>query len=114
VDVTDAKRPSSARSFGNFAGEGLSERLSFLLSESDFGTWDLEIKSGDVVIDERWAQMLGYTLPELEPITFEKFASMVHPEDWEHTQASVTEQIAGAGAQRCVGIRRGQLERTGN
>jgi diguanylate cyclase (GGDEF)-like protein/PAS domain S-box-containing protein len=95
--VTDAKRPSSARPIGNFAGEGLSERLSFLLSESDFGTWDLEIKSGDVVIDERWAQMLGYTLAELEPITFEKFASMVHPEDWEHTQASVTEQIAGAG-----------------
>jgi diguanylate cyclase (GGDEF)-like protein/PAS domain S-box-containing protein len=83
---------------GNIVGEGLSERLVFLLSENDFGTWDLDIKSGEVVIDERWAEMLGFTLAELMPMTFEKFASLVHLEDWERTQASVLSQIAGAEA----------------
>ena len=77
-------------------GEGLSERLLFLLSETEFGTWDLDIKSGDVVIDHRWAEMFGYSLDELEPMSFEKFAAMVHPDDWERTRASVEAQIAGA------------------
>lgn len=87
---------SAAKEVPDFLGEGLSERLMFLLSENEFGTWDLDIASGDVVIDERWAEMLGFSLAELQPMTFEKFASLVHLDDWERTKTSVQDQIAGA------------------
>jgi diguanylate cyclase (GGDEF)-like protein/PAS domain S-box-containing protein len=94
--MIDGGNPRSAHIADNPVGEGLSERLLFLLSESDFGTWDLGVRTGEVVVDQRWAEIIGYTLAELEPMTFEKFASMVHPDDWERTQASVTEQISGS------------------
>jgi diguanylate cyclase (GGDEF)-like protein/PAS domain S-box-containing protein len=93
VDIPGNHPPQASE---DLVGEGLSERLLFLLSESEFATWDLDIKSGDVVVDERWADMLGYTLDELTPMTFEKFTSMVYPEDWERTSAYVTDQIGGA------------------
>jgi diguanylate cyclase (GGDEF)-like protein/PAS domain S-box-containing protein len=94
--VTEEQVGLPAQTVENLAGEGLTDRLAFLLSESAFGTWDLDVQNGGVVIDARWAEMLGYQLDELNPMSFEKFASMVHPEDFERTRAVVMQQIAGA------------------
>lgn len=76
-------------------GEGLSERLIFLLSDSKFGIFDIDIKNRAVLIDNRWANMLGYQLDELTPMTFEKFISLVHPEDLERGQALLRDQFRG-------------------
>jgi diguanylate cyclase (GGDEF)-like protein/PAS domain S-box-containing protein len=94
--VTEEQGGRPAQTVEHLVGEGLTDRLAFLLSENAFGTWDLDVQNGGVVIDSRWAAMLGYQLDELNPMSFEKFASMVHPEDLEHTQTLVTHQIAGA------------------
>jgi diguanylate cyclase (GGDEF)-like protein/PAS domain S-box-containing protein len=94
--VTEESGAPAAHTVEHLAGEGLSDRLQFLLTETSFGTWDLDIKNGGVVIDVRWAQMLGYTFDELQPMSFEKFASLVHPDDLERTQSLVLQQFAGA------------------
>lgn len=56
------------------------ERLQLALKGADLGTWDWNITTGDVVFNERWAEMLGYNLAEIEPhiSTWEK---LVHPDD---------------------------------
>jgi diguanylate cyclase (GGDEF)-like protein/PAS domain S-box-containing protein len=96
--VTSDQGPSSiqAQPAENQAGGGLSDRLAFLLSENSFGVWDFDINTGGVEIDDRWAAMLGYKLEELTPMSYEKFASMVHPEDLEYTLSLVSAQIAGS------------------
>ncbi|MGR5509267.1 PAS domain-containing protein, partial [Vibrio mediterranei] len=40
------------------------------------------MKSGEVKFNERWAEMLGYRLAELEPLTFKTWEKLCHPEDF--------------------------------
>lgn len=53
------------------------------LQATEAGTWIWDIKSGKMTYDERWANMLGYTLKELEPTNVHTWESFVHPEDLE-------------------------------
>ncbi|MFP5211852.1 MAG: hypothetical protein ACLGPL_00595, partial [Acidobacteriota bacterium] len=42
------------------------ERLKFVLEGSQLGFWDWNIETGEVTRNERWAEMLGYTIQEIE------------------------------------------------
>lgn len=86
---------NSAPATADTGAEGLSERLIFLLSDSKFGVFDIDINKRAVLIDDRWANMLGYNLDELSPMTFKKFNSLVHPEDIERAQAMLSDQFTG-------------------
>ena len=56
------------------------DRLEFVIDAARLGTWDWNIQTGEVVYNERWAEILGYTLDELAPnvSTWEK---LVHPDE---------------------------------
>ena len=56
------------------------EQLQLALMGADLGLWDWNIQTGDVRFNERWTEMLGYTLDELEP-HYDTWAKMVHPDD---------------------------------
>ena len=43
-----------------------SDRLELVIEGTRLGTWDWNPQSGDVCFNERWAQMLGYSLSEIE------------------------------------------------
>jgi len=45
------------------------------------GTWQWSIKTGELIVSERWADMLGYTIEELKPITIDTWKSFIHPDD---------------------------------
>src|SRR5690606_20416805 len=47
------------------------------------GTWEWNVQTGETVMDERWAEIVGYTLEELEPISIRTWQKLVHPEDRE-------------------------------
>ncbi len=57
------------------------ERLELALRGADLGMYDWNLRTGEVVINERYAEMLGYTLEELQPFTIQTWAGLVHPED---------------------------------
>ncbi|WP_165078008.1 PAS domain-containing protein, partial [Methanogenium sp. MK-MG] len=57
------------------------ERLNLILQCADLGVWDVILSSGEVVVDGRWAKMVGYRLDELLPLTAEGFIEYVHPDD---------------------------------
>ncbi|MDD4202700.1 MAG: PAS domain S-box protein [Candidatus Omnitrophica bacterium] len=54
--------------------------LELALLGGGLGTWEWNIPTGELLMDERWAEMKGYCLDELTPhiSTWEK---LVHPED---------------------------------
>ncbi|MCF7886409.1 MAG: PAS domain S-box protein, partial [Candidatus Marinimicrobia bacterium] len=56
------------------------EQLELAVEGGNLGTWDWNIKTGEVKFNRNWATMLGYSLDEIEPhiSTWEK---LVHPED---------------------------------
>lgn len=46
-------------------------------------TWILNLQTGELSINERWADMIGYSLEELQPVSILTWNSLAHPEDVE-------------------------------
>jgi PAS domain S-box-containing protein len=57
------------------------QRLAWVLEATRPGIWESNLITGEQRIDDRWAEMLGYTVQELEPIDYTTWSSRVHPED---------------------------------
>ncbi len=56
------------------------ERLDVAIQGSGLGLWDWDLRTGEIIINRRWAEMLGYSLTDLSP-SLETWLSMVHPDD---------------------------------
>jgi len=57
------------------------ERLQLAVEGSGIGLWDLAIQTGEVIINERLAQIFGYTLEELEQSGTKTWWELNHSED---------------------------------
>ncbi|WFN33982.1 PAS domain-containing protein [Methanogenium sp. S4BF] len=57
------------------------ERLNLALQCADLGAWDLNLRSGEMAVDGRWAKMIGYRADELMPFTAEQYMQFVHPDE---------------------------------
>ncbi|MDB4426397.1 PAS domain-containing protein [bacterium] len=60
--------------------EAKSAQLEFVIEGTRLGIWDWNPQSGDVCFNEQWAQMLGYSLSEIES-RLDEWESRVHPDD---------------------------------
>ncbi len=58
-------------------------RLASILEGTNVGTWEWNVRTGEVVFNERWAEIAGYTLEELAPVTIDTWKRLAHPEDLE-------------------------------
>jgi PAS domain S-box-containing protein len=56
-------------------------RLAATLDGTNVGTWEWNIQSGEARFNERWAQIIGYSLQELEPVSIDTWEKYLHPED---------------------------------
>lgn len=52
-----------------------------LLKGTNAGTWEWDVSKDVLILNERWAEIIGYTLAELAPITFKVWEDAVHPDD---------------------------------
>ncbi len=59
----------------------VSQDLAEVIFGAGLGTWRLDVATGKNQINDRYAEMLGYSRAELEPVTEESFLTLVHPED---------------------------------
>ncbi len=57
------------------------QRLKLALSATNAGVWDWNIQTQKAIFNKRWAEILGYTLTELEPIDIKTWNRLVHPDD---------------------------------
>jgi PAS domain S-box-containing protein len=57
------------------------ERLRMALKGGNLGTWDWDTKTGKVIRDQGWADMLGYSLEKAQQPTLSN--QLIHPEDKE-------------------------------
>ena len=56
------------------------ERLEMVLEGSGLGMSDWDMQTGEAVVDERWAGILGYSLAELRAVSSDTWARMTHPD----------------------------------
>lgn len=57
------------------------ERLKFALRVTQVGLWDWQVQTGETVFDNRWAEIAGYTLEELAPVSIDTWNKLAHPDD---------------------------------
>ena len=58
-----------------------SQRLSEIIWGTNIGTWEWNVQTGDITLNERWAEIIGYSLAELVPITIDTWMQRTHPDD---------------------------------
>ncbi|MFA5056082.1 MAG: PAS domain S-box protein [Dehalococcoidia bacterium] len=56
-------------------------RLSDILRGTNVGTWEWNVQTGEAVFNERWAEIIGYKLDELSPVSIETWIKFGHPDD---------------------------------
>lgn len=61
--------------------EDQQKRFQSILEGAKLGTWEWNIETGEMVFNERWAEMIGYKLSELTPSTMDTWKHFLHPDD---------------------------------
>ncbi|MGE3334503.1 MAG: HD domain-containing phosphohydrolase [Rhodospirillaceae bacterium] len=69
-------------------------RLEEILTGTRAGTWEWNVRTGETVFNERWAEIIGYTLKELEPISIKTWISLTHPDDLAASDAALKKHFA--------------------
>ena len=70
-------------------------RLELAMQGTRLGLWDWDMISGQTVFNERWAEIIGYRLEELEPTTIQTWIENSNPEDLEESNRAIAAHVAG-------------------
>lgn len=70
-------------------------RLESIIEGTNIGTWEWNIATGDVLVNERWLSMLGYSLEELQPVTVKTWESLLHKDDIPTTFSKLEQHFLG-------------------
>jgi len=87
-DITDRKKAEEA-----LKKEG--ERLNDILRGTRAGTWEWFVQTGETLFNDRWAEIAGYTLAELQPVGIQTWTDLCHPEDLKRCNALLRTHFSG-------------------
>lgn len=90
VQVQDIEQRREAEA----ALEEARERLAMALEASELSIFDYDVASGDVLLDERWAKIMGYP-PGAMLMKIEELAALTHPEDVERATGATMLALKG-------------------
>lgn len=81
VDLFESRRAKAQfeKTHQKLAEESAS--LKSIIEGARLGTWEWNVQTGEVKVNERWAEIAGYTLEELHPINIETWYKLIHPDD---------------------------------
>ncbi|NTW82660.1 MAG: PAS domain S-box protein [Chlorobiaceae bacterium] len=71
------------------------ETLGLVIAGTKAGSWDWDVVSGTVAVNDRWAEIVGYIKEELEPVTIETWTRLCHPDDLNHSGALLERHFEG-------------------
>lgn len=74
---------------------GERRRLGDIIEATQTATWEWNVQSGELRLNERWAEIVGYRLEELTPLSIETWARFTHPEDHRHALGLLERHFAG-------------------
>lgn len=70
-------------------------RLENVIKGTHVGTWEWNVQTGETIFNERWAEITGYTLAELAPISIQTWIQLAHPDDLAESNRLLTECFEG-------------------
>ena len=69
-------------------------RLGDILRGTNAGSWEWNVQTGEVILNERWVEIIGYTLAELSPATIKTWMHFIHPDDLKLSDALLAKHFA--------------------
>lgn len=74
------------------------QRFEMAMIGANAGSWELNNQTGELITNEIWATMLGYTPDELQALygnTIDQLSQLVHPEDLARANSDFAKHIKG-------------------
>ena len=75
--------------------EASESRAQLIIEGAGVGTWQWNMQTGVCEFNEPWAEMLGYRLQELAPLTIDTWKQLVHPDDLAASYLLLEDHLAG-------------------
>ncbi|HEY7774537.1 MAG TPA: response regulator [Marinagarivorans sp.] len=81
------------------------QRLASIIKGINAGTWEWNLQTGEATVNETWAELIGYPLAQLQPISMDTWEQLIHPEDYPVCQERLQAHIDGKVALYDVEVR---------
>jgi PAS domain S-box-containing protein len=70
-------------------------RLENIIEGTNAGTWEWNVQTGETIFNERWAEIIGYTLDEISPVSIETWVKYAHPDDLRKSNELLEKHLNG-------------------
>ncbi len=102
IGQTERENNLCSRLFGTFQditdiklaqGALINEKKKLLnvLEATNLGTWEWNVQTGETIFNDKWADILGYTLDELQPFGISTWINLAHPDDQKIVEEKLNE-----------------------
>ncbi len=71
------------------------QKLLDFIAGTNLGTWQWNVQTGETEFNERWAEIVGYTLKEISPVSIKTWEKFAHPDDLEESERLLNEHFEG-------------------
>ncbi len=71
------------------------QRLDYTIRGTNLATWEWNIQTGETIYNERWAEIIGYTLEEISPVSINTWMKYAHPHDLEASHKALEKHFKG-------------------
>lgn len=72
------------------------QRARLVIEGTGVGTWQWNVQTGETVFNERWANIAGYTLEELAPVSIDTWMGLAHPDDLIESEKRLKAHFSGS------------------
>jgi two-component system, sensor histidine kinase and response regulator len=69
--------------------------LANVIEGTHVGIWRWNVQTGETEFNERWAEIVGYTLNELAPVSIQTWLGLAHPDDLKASETLLQKHFAG-------------------
>jgi diguanylate cyclase (GGDEF)-like protein/PAS domain S-box-containing protein len=71
------------------------KQLELVIASTAVGIWDWQVQTGALAVNERWANIIGYTLEELGEVSIDTWMEHAHSEDLKESNRLLEKHWAG-------------------
>lgn len=71
------------------------QRLSGIIRGTMVGTWEWNVQTGETLFNDRWAEIIGYSIEEIWPVSIKTWEKFVHPDDFKASWKQLERHFRG-------------------
>lgn len=87
-NITQLKNTERSLSFAK-------DRIENIIKGTELGTWEWNVQTGETIFNERWANIIGYKLSELQPVSIKTWEKFAHPDDLKASEEELQKHFKG-------------------